>query len=1403
MSRSSKGSIYFGIGLDNTQLRADAQQSKNILNSISKTAVQEGNSIDAAYNRIGKTIAGVFTVQQATRFIKQLVSVRGEIESLQRSFEVLAGKVQGKKLFEDIREFSVTTPMQLNDLAKGAQTLLGFNVAAQEVMPILRSIGDIAMGDAQRFNSLTLAFAQMSATGRLMGQDLLQMINAGFNPLTIIAEKTGKSVADLKEEMSDGAISADMVKQAFIEATEAGGRFNGMLEAQSHGIKGSIAKLEGAIQNMLNELGSSSEEVITGSIQAATDLVKSYEKVGEIIGELIVTYGIYKATLITLTATKGLATAANAGWTASEILHFNALVLVEKAQKALNATILKNPYVLVAAAVATLAYGMYKLATRQTEADKALERLNDTTHKYNKEAAAEQVQIDALFARLKAAQKGTDEYKAAKEAILAQYGDYINGLKKEIRTLEDVEGAYKAVTKAVQEAAKARAMDAATKGAADAYADTSAESKDKIYKAIKKQYGNKKDKDGMALAEKVYWDLMTAIDNGQQISDKFLKQFEKEHFVAGNPTGNVEGTSYKSNAVADEIYKLLEAKKVFNDEVEEANRLFGSSPLGSIGGEVEETKAEAIKNKKYWEDYVKEQQAIIDSMTTAQIKAGEAKEHFENIRKAQQELKLYDTKKGTGKGGNDAKNIAVQIAGRKDQLDEYKKALGREERQAALDIAQAKIDGMKEGLEKELAQNEKNYKVLEEANLKRREDMVEALRDAKALEWENANPKAKKEGKTFDRSTITEEDLSDKQKEMLREYGRIASESLVKANKDAIEKSLKDVLDYEQKRTEIAEEYARKRAELYTSGEGGESRLREGVTQSNVTEVDRQAEEALKAVDEQFAQREVTYQAWCDSIASLSLRQLQSVLEQAEMELKRLEEMGAGNSKQLAVARAKVETAKQKIAKENAKTEVAPNKRSIEQWNTLRESLEACKGAFDEIGESVGGVAGEIISATGNVLGSTLSAVNSIAQLVNSATTGMVEAATIGEMAVSAVEKASVVLAVISAALQIATKIAELFNSDGSKQKEIGKLQDRIDQLQWELDNQESRRISEAYGTAIDRLTTAYAEATSEIVKMYTEAGELADGQLEKIVRFGRGGLIYEKAINKIADAYANMDYTASKALGVQRFDAASKKLENLAEQQIIIQRQAELEASKKKSDKGKIEDYKRKIEELGAEMAKTIAETLENIIGSTAESIAKDFGDAFFEAAKRGEDAMEAWHKKSNELIGDIIKRMLITQYLEPKIGEIFDKYKKKWFTNGQFNGTQSVMDSSDNLANDLNKAGDEFNMMFGALSESLKKYLGAVDSARTATEKGLTTASQDSIDELNGRATAMQGHTFNISEYSRVLVQTTSQILQSVLNIEGETSGFGARLERMEHNLLDVRNSIDDIALKGIKIR
>lgn len=97
----------------------------------------------------------------------------------------------------------------------------------------MKQLGDISLGNSDRFQRLSLAFAQVSAAGKLTGQDLLQMVNAGFNPLQEISKKTGQSISDLKDQMADGAISTKMVEEAMKSATEEGGRFAGGMEKAS------------------------------------------------------------------------------------------------------------------------------------------------------------------------------------------------------------------------------------------------------------------------------------------------------------------------------------------------------------------------------------------------------------------------------------------------------------------------------------------------------------------------------------------------------------------------------------------------------------------------------------------------------------------------------------------------------------------------------------------------------------------------------------------------------------------------------------------------------------------------------------------------------------------------------------------------------------------------------------------------------------------------------------------------------------------------------------------------------------------------------------------------------------------------------------------------------------------
>ncbi len=463
----------------------------------------------------------------------------------------------------------------------------------------------------------------------------------------------------------------------------------------------------------------------------------------------------------------------------------------------------------------------------------------------------------------------------------------------------------------------------------------------------------------------------------------------------------------------------------------------------------------------------------------------------------------------------------------------------------------------------------------------------------------------------------------------------------------------------------------------------------------------------------------------------------------------------------------------------------------------------------DNVGKSIE----KALNFTDEVLDATATIIDSIGDVgkgvaegvegaVQASAQGATAAAATGATAMSTVEKASVILTVISAALQIATAIANLFNNDDKKQEKIERLQERIDQLQWELDNADSVRLQNSVGDAVKQLRDIYNQTTAAVLNLHGVTSKSTFWE-QWIARARYQADIYDATIVKIADHYANAAYTADKALGGKRYAEARSQLENLAQQQILIQQQIDAENSKKKTDSGKVQDYKNKIAEIAEEMATIINDLVEDIIGGSAEDISDQLGSAFTEACKQGEDAMEAYRTKVNEIVGDIIRRMMIQKYLEPQIGAIFDKYKAKWFPNGNGEGAiDRIIESAGAFANELNAAGETFGAMWEGLSQGMKDYFAPDEETREASQKGIATASQESVDELNGRATAIQGHTYIISENSKLLVATTGQILRSVMNIENETTGLAARMDGMEREMKGVRSAVDDIATKGIKI-
>jgi len=182
-------------------------------------------------------VASYVGVQAITKSIRLAI----DAEQAAAAFAVLTGSVSdAKALLLDVRDFANKSPVSLGGAQAAAKMMLAFNISVTDVGANLRMLGDISGGNQQRFDSLTLAFSQSAAAGRLMGQDLLQMVNAGFNPLQEISARTGESMIDLKARMEDGGISTAEVTLAFLDASSAGGRFEGMSDKLAETMGGKL-----------------------------------------------------------------------------------------------------------------------------------------------------------------------------------------------------------------------------------------------------------------------------------------------------------------------------------------------------------------------------------------------------------------------------------------------------------------------------------------------------------------------------------------------------------------------------------------------------------------------------------------------------------------------------------------------------------------------------------------------------------------------------------------------------------------------------------------------------------------------------------------------------------------------------------------------------------------------------------------------------------------------------------------------------------------------------------------------------------------------------------------------------------------------------------------------------------
>lgn len=217
------------------------------------------------------------------------LKVAGDFEMLEAEFTTMlkGNREEAKKLTNQIKQFGEVTPFQVMDLARNAKLMLNFGVSADKVLPNLRMLGDVAGGNAEKLNSLTLAFSQVQSQGKLTGQDLLQMINAGFNPLKVVAGDNIELYKRLRKQMSEGAFTAEMVADAFKKATSDGGLFYKNMERQSKTIPGLISTMRDGIVNFLATLGRMVKEslMLDKVIPMITAKINEFTKRIKVFGE--------------------------------------------------------------------------------------------------------------------------------------------------------------------------------------------------------------------------------------------------------------------------------------------------------------------------------------------------------------------------------------------------------------------------------------------------------------------------------------------------------------------------------------------------------------------------------------------------------------------------------------------------------------------------------------------------------------------------------------------------------------------------------------------------------------------------------------------------------------------------------------------------------------------------------------------------------------------------------------------------------------------------------------------------------------------------------------------------------------------------------------------------------------
>nr|DAF24744.1 MAG TPA: tail tape measure protein [Caudoviricetes sp.] len=401
--------LKFDITGDNGNMLSALQGVQNGVRQTQRVVEQSGQGIEQAFSKVQSAAAAAAGAFSAKELVRNVLEVRGQFQQLEVAFTTMLGSAdKANDLMSQLVRTAATTPFDLKSVSEGAKQLLAYGTQADEVNGTLIRLGDIAAGLSIPLNDLVYLYGTTMTQGRMFTQDLRQFQGRGIPIADELAKIFGVTKDKVGELVTAGKVGAAEVQQAIENMTNAGSRFGGLMEAQSHTITGQISNIEDAIDSMFNDIGKANEGVINDALGGVSYLVEHWKEIGQIVLNVAAAYGIAKAAVVAWSTYQkihnllmekaavqmALAKAEGIAMSEAEAMASVATMGFKNALNALKVAIASNPVGALAVVLTTVFTAMQLLDDETTE-------LATASNKYGESAAKSIQKVKTLSDEVK------------------------------------------------------------------------------------------------------------------------------------------------------------------------------------------------------------------------------------------------------------------------------------------------------------------------------------------------------------------------------------------------------------------------------------------------------------------------------------------------------------------------------------------------------------------------------------------------------------------------------------------------------------------------------------------------------------------------------------------------------------------------------------------------------------------------------------------------------------------------------------------------------------------------------------------------------------------------------------------------------------------------------------------